>query len=336
MKPTLADIARKVGLSESTVSRALSAPQHVNVSTRERVLAAAEQMGYVAPRTAPTSAPRPSGTIGLIVPDIVNPFFPPIIKAVQSRAAARGYSVLIADINEHPPDELRRAKQMVDQVDGLMVVSARTPEDKFEKLTELHPLVLVNRSYPGTPSVSIENDAGIVEAVQHLVALGHREICYLNGPRRSWSNAQRQASVRKACEDAGVPLREFGPFEPDIQAGVLAGDLVSAAGVTAVIAYDDLIALGLIARLTERGVRVGADISVIGVDDSPMSGMAYPTLTSIHVPGAEAGLTAADMLIDLVESPGQRASSRTNDSIKLETHLVIRSSTAPAPAPRTD
>lgn len=334
MKPTLADIARKVGLSESTVSRALSAPQHVNVSTRERVLEAAQQMGYVPPRTVPVTAPRVHRRIGLIVPDIVNPFFPPIIKAVQSRAAARGYSVLIADINEHPPDELRRAKQFVDQVDGLMVVSARTPEERFERLTELHPLVLVNRSYPGTPSVSIENDAGIVEAVQHLVALGHRQICYLNGPRRSWSNSQRQASVRRACEDAGVPLKEFGPFEPDIQSGVLAGDLVIASDVTAVIAYDDLIALGLIAKLTERGVHVGVDISVIGVDDSPMSGMAYPTLTSIHVPGAEAGVTAVDMLIDLVELPEERSSSRVSDSVKLETHLVIRSSTAPAP--RTD
>lgn len=331
MKVTLADIAKRVDLSESTVSRALSAPDRVNKSTRDRVLEAARQLGYTALRPTSASASTPTRSVGLIVPDIVNPFFPPIIKAVQSRAAARGYSVLIADINEHPPDELRRATQMMEQVDGLIVVSARTPEEKFERLTALHPLVLVNRSHGSAPSVGIENDAGIIEAVQHLVALGHREICYLNGPRRSWSNSQRQAAVRAACEDAGVALREFGPFEPEMQAGARAADLVTAAGITAVIAFEDLIALGLIAGLTERGVQVGADISVIGVDDSPMASMAYPPLTSIHLPGAEAGLIAADMLIDLVERPDHRPSGRPNDVIKLETRLVIRSSTAPAP-----
>lgn len=331
MKVTLADIARRVDLSESTVSRALSAPDRVNKRTRERVLEAAQQLGYTALRAEPAGASRAARTVGLIVPDIVNPFFPPVIKSVQSRAAARGYSVLIADINEHPPDELRRAVQMMEQVDGLIVVSARTPEEKMDQLAGLHPLVLVNRSHGSTPSVSIENDAGIVEAVQHLVALGHREICYLNGPRRSWSNSQRQAAMRAACEAANVPLREFGPFEPEMQAGVLAADLVSAAGVTAVIAFEDLIALGMIARLTERGVHVGPDISVIGVDDSPMAGMAYPPLTSIHVPGAEAGLIAADMLIDLVETPERQSAERMSDVIKLETRLVIRGSTAPAP-----
>ena len=333
MKVKLADIARKVGMSESTVSRALSAPDRVNSATRERVLEAARQLGYVPLHPAAATESHASRTIGLIVPDIVNPFFPPIIKAVQSRATSRGFSVLIADINEHPPDELRIATHMSEQVDGLIIVSARTPESRFDALTALRPLVLVNRSHEDAPSVSIENDAGIIEAVEHLVALGHRGICYLNGPRRSWSNTRRQAAVRAACAAENVPLTEFGPFEPDMQSGVRAADLVSASGATAVIAFDDLIALGLIARLTERGVHVGQDISVIGVDDSPMSGMSYPTLTSIHVPGAEAGLTAADMLIDLIETPGARP-QHNPESIKLETRLVIRSSTAPAPAPR--
>lgn len=151
MKVTLADIAKRVDLSESTVSRALSAPDRVNKSTRERVLEAAQQLGYTALRPTSANASPPTRSVGLIVPDIVNPFFPPIIKAVQSRAAARGYSVLIADINEHPPDELRRATQMMEQVDGLIVVSARTPEEKFERLTALHPLVLVNRSHGSAP-----------------------------------------------------------------------------------------------------------------------------------------------------------------------------------------
>ncbi|MGC4152246.1 MAG: LacI family DNA-binding transcriptional regulator [Propionicimonas sp.] len=334
MKVTLSDVARHLRISPSTVSRAISAPDRVNATTRERVLAAVAELGYVHP-----GAPRPSGRashmIGLIVPDIVNPFFPPIIKAVQARAAARGWTVLIADIDEHPADELRRAKQLLDQVDGLIVVSARTPPDQFHKLVAMQPIVLVNREWDGVASVNIENGAGIEDAVEHLVALGHRHLCYLNGPRRSWSNQQRQRAVREACERAGVDLVEFGPFEPQIQAGMRAADLLCASGATAVIAYDDLLALGVMTRLNERGIQVGSGISVIGIDDSPMSGMVHPSLTSIQIPGSEAGMTAVDALLDLVaaQSEGRDLQPLLVSSL-LETRLVVRTSTAPPPAER--
>lgn len=330
VKVTLADVARHVGLSAATVSRAISAPGRVNAATRERVLTAAQELGYVHPGNA-RPAPAGRSSLGLIVPDIVNPFFPPIIKAVQSRAAARGRTVLIADIDEHPHDELRRATEMMDQVDGLIVVSARTPDDRLDRLLALQPLVFVNRSHAGATSVLIEENAGIREAVEHLSALGHRTICYLNGPRRSWSNGQRQRAVRDAARDAGLELLEFGPFEPQIQAGVRAADLVAASAATAVIAYDDMIALGVMTRLNERGIKIGEELSVIGVDDSLMSGMAYPTLTSIHVPGAEAGMTAVDLLIDLVEARADHTPVAEPTISTLDTRLVIRASTAPPP-----
>lgn len=330
MKVTLTDVARRVGLSAATVSRAISAPERVNAVTRQRVLEAAHELGYVHPGSSRPAAAA-GGPLGLIVPDIVNPFFPPIIKAVQSRAATRGRTVLIADIDEHPHDELRRAEELSDQVDGLIVVSARTPEDKLDRLLALQPLVLVNRSNPAAASVLIDERAGISEAVEHLAALGHRKICYLNGPRRSWSNGQRQQAVRSAAQDAGLELVEFGPFEPQIQAGVRAADLVVASSATAVIAYDDMIALGVMTRMNERGIKVGEQFSVIGVDDSLMSGMAYPSLTSIHVPGAEAGMTAVDLLIDLIETKSDPAASQRSTST-LDTRLVVRASTAAPPA----
>lgn len=330
MKVTLTDVARRVDLSAATVSRAISAPERVNAVTRQRVLEAAHELGYVHPGSS-RSAAAAGGPLGLIVPDIVNPFFPPIIKAVQSRAATRGRTILIADIDEHPHDELRRAEELSDQVDGLIVVSARTPEDKLDRLLALQPLVLVNRSNPAAASVLIDERAGISEAVEHLAALGHRKICYLNGPRRSWSNGQRQQAVRSAAQDAGLELVEFGPFEPQIQAGVRAADLVVASSATAVIAYDDMIALGVMTRMNERGIKVGEQLSVIGVDDSLMSGMAYPTLTSIHVPGAEAGMTAVDLLIDLIEAKSDPSASARSTST-LDTRLVVRASTAAPPA----
>ncbi|APU16451.1 MULTISPECIES: LacI family DNA-binding transcriptional regulator [Actinoalloteichus] len=327
MSVTLADVAKATGLSASTVSRALSDPDKVNPSTRERVRKIARDMGYVPNLLARSLTAGRNDIVGLIVPDIANPFFPPIIKAVQARATSKGKTVLIADVDEHPADELHRARVMRKRVDGLIVVSPRTPDDQLAALAELRPIVFVNRELPGTASVIIENSDGMREAVEHLTALGHRRIGYLNGPRRSWSNIQRQNAVRQACADQGAELVEFGPFEPQIQAGVRAADLVHASGMTAVIAYDDMIALGLMARLNERGIRVGPDISVIGIDDSPMSGMAYPTLTSIHVPGAEAGAAAVDIVLDLADAPDDAPPPVR----QLETRLIVRGSTSPVP-----
>jgi DNA-binding LacI/PurR family transcriptional regulator len=164
------------------------------------------------------------------------------------------------------------------------------------------------------------------QAVEHLHALGHRHICYLNGPRRSWSNTERQRAIRSLCGQLEMELNEFGPFEAQVQSGVHAADLVIASGATGVIAYDDLVALGVMARLHERGVRVGEEVSVIGIDDSPMSAMAYPTLTSVHVPGAEAGVAAVDKLLALIDhGPSETRSAVT----RLEGRLIVRSSTGP-------
>ncbi|GAB2597524.1 LacI family DNA-binding transcriptional regulator [Pseudactinotalea suaedae] len=327
MAVTLADVAQAVGMSASTVSRALSGTEKVNEATRQRIHKVAREMGYEPNQVARSLTSGRSDILGLIVPDIANPFFPPIIKAVQSRAASRGKTVLIADVDEHPADEIKRARIMRKRVDGLIVVSPRTPTEQMSQLVDLQPIVFVNREVPGATSVLVDASEGIQEAVEHLASLGHTRIGYLNGPRRSWSNTQRRTAVHAACAQLGIELVELGPFEPQIQAGVRAADLVHSKDLTAVIAYDDLIALGLMARMTERGVKVGPDISVIGIDDSPMSGMAYPTLTSIHVPGARSGMTAVDLVLDLAENQGEPSEPQM---VQLETRLIIRGSTAPA------
>ncbi|MBM7789665.1 LacI family DNA-binding transcriptional regulator [Tenggerimyces flavus] len=328
MSVTLADVAAACGISPSTVSRALSDPDKVNAATRKRVQQVANRMGYTPSRAARSLSIGRTGTIGLIVPDIANPFFPPLIKTVQSRATARANAVLLADTDEHVADELPRARAMRKDVDGLIMVSPRTSEARMEELIQLGPIVFVNRQVPGATCVTIESANGINDAIEHLSALGHRNICYLNGPRRSWSNAQRHKAIRAACKSRGVELTEFGPFEAQVQAGVRAADLVLASDATAVLAYDDLIALGVMGRIAERGLRVGHDVSVIGIDDSPMSSVMYPTLTSIHVPNAEAGALAVDLLLDLLEG----VEGVDPDETELETHLVIRGSTGPVPA----
>lgn len=326
MSVTLADVAKAAGLSGSTVSRALSAPEKVNPQTRERVRKLAEEMGYVPNHTARSLTSGRTDILGLIVPDIANPFFPPIIKAVQARAQAKGRTVLIADTDERPADEVLRAGEMRTRVDGLIFVSPRSEAKVLTEMAGLGPAVFINRVIPDQTSIIIDSGDGMRQAVEHLAALGHRTIAYLNGPRRSWSNQQREKAVADAAAEFGLTMREYGPFEPQVQSGVHAADLILASDVTGVIAYDDLIALGVMARLNERHVTVGRDMSIIGVDDSPMSSMAYPTLTTVAVPGLQAGAAAVDAIVRRLEAP-----DADSETITLETRLTVRSSTGLVP-----
>lgn len=325
MSVTLAEVAAACNLSTSTVSRALSDPDKVNPQTRNRIERIAREMGYVPNRVARSLVSGRTDCLGLVVPDIANPFFPPIVKAVQARARDKGYSVLLADTDEHAADEIDRALSLGKQADGLILASPRTPVEDLRELSEHTPVVFANREVEGASSVVIDEAEGMHEAVQHLVSLGHRTIYYLSGPRRSWSNRQRRDAVVAACEEYGVELTEVGPFEAQIQAGMRAADVVQSAGATAAIAYDDMIAVGVMTRLSELGMQAGREISVIGVDDSPMSQVAYPMLTSIHVPGAELGATAVDLLLEQIIG-GERA--KAPSTVRLETRLVIRGSTA--------
>lgn len=332
MSVTLADVARAAELSASTVSRALSSPEKVNPATAARIQALAAEMGYLSMHKTKPAASSRVGMIGLIVPDIANPFFPPIIKAVQARAAMQEKLAVITDVEEFALDELRHAEFLASRVDGLIIASARAADADLQSLAQQLPVVLINREVQGVSSVSVENAVGVSESVEHLATLGHRTISYLQGPKRSWSNARRQEAVRVAAERFELELLEFGPFEPKVQAGAQSAELVLRTGATGVIAYDDLIALGFMARAQERGYVIGSNISVIGIDDSPMASISNPALTTIHVPGAQAGVQAVDLLLELAAGAGRgKAAPTSQRNITVESRLIIRASTGPKP-----
>lgn len=322
---TLSDVAKEAGVSVSTASRAFASPGLVNEQTRDRVQQAAARVGYTPSRVARSVQAGWTSKFGLIVPDIANPFFPPVIKTIQARARQRGHAVVLADSDEHPADEIELAAMMAKEVAGLLMVSPRGPRDQLEEIRRIVPTVFVNRHVPQAPAVLIDTAEGMQHAVQLLHALGHRHIAYLAGPRASWANRQRREAVEGECGRLGVELAQFGPFEPNLQSGIGAADMVAGSTATGVIAYDDMIALGVLTRLAERGLQPGRDISVIGVDDSPMAALAHPTLTTVRVPGAQAGTAAVDLLCDVV------ARSASNQVIRLDTALVVRGSTGPAP-----
>jgi DNA-binding LacI/PurR family transcriptional regulator len=325
--PTIADVAARAGVSKATVSRVFSRPEAVRPETRDRVLATARELSFRPSRIARSLAIGRTGSIGLVVPDIANPYFGPVIKAVQREARRADLTVLTADSDEFDADEFAVSANLAQQADGLVLFSPRMPEESILELAGRLPVVVVNREIAGVSGVVISSDEGMEQAVEHLAALGHRQIAYVAGPSGSFSNQARAAAVRKATRKFDVSLSEFGPFEPFYRSGVRAGDPVIASGATAAITYNDLLALGLMQLLGERGKKVGTDISVVGFDDTWLAPMTQPPLTTVHAPASEAGTTALRWLIEALQGDGRPTARRA----RLTCELIVRTSTGPAP-----
>jgi len=330
MPATIRDVARASGVHISTVSRAFSAPQLVNPETRSKVLETAEKLGYRPNRAARALITGRTHNIGLIVADIANPFFPPLIKAAEREARHRDYHVFVADSNEDPAVEEELVRALAKQVDGVLLCSPRLANSVIEGLSREVALVVVNRQVPGLPSVVMDVGHGAQAAIEHLVDLGHRTIGYLGGPRGSWTNREIRRAVtgvaaRTSGSRAGVEVTALGPNPPTGDGGVAAAEQVMRAGFTAVLAYNDLMAIGLIEGLASLGVRVPQDVSVVGIDDIALSRLTRPRLTTVANPTAAAGRAAVDMLLQHGDD------RRATGQITLSTELVIRDSTGPGP-----
>lgn len=328
---TIADVAQAAGVSIATVSRAYHMPDLVRVSTRERALAAAAQLGYTPNRAARGLITGRTGSLGLIVPDIANPFFPPLIKAAQKRANAGDHALYIADGEEDPYTEFRAIRMMAKQVDAVVACSSRMSDAQLREAAGLVSLVLINRTFADLPAVLLDMGGGMRQAVEHLHALGHRHCTYLAGPAGSWSDRQRQRAFRQTCRRLGIESVALGPFEPSYEGGVRATDLALAGATTAIVAFNDLMALGVLARLSERGVAVPAQMSVVGFDDIRMAAMATPPLTTVAAPAADAGRAAIELALDPLATRGTSDPSTPRAQI-LPTGLRIRGSSGPAPA----
>ncbi|TDD87509.1 LacI family transcriptional regulator [Actinomadura darangshiensis] len=315
MAVTIRDVAHACGVHVSTVSRTFSAPHMVNAETRTRVLATAEELGYRPNRAARSLTTGRTGNLGLIVADLANPFFPPLIKAAQAAARGQDYHLFVADTDEDPVEEQDLVLAFSKQVDGIVLCSPRLSNKALEKLAESIPFVLVNRRLRGVPTVVMDVAHGARTAMGHLAGLGHRRVALVSGPSGSWTSGEMRQAVTNT---PGLETHVIGPNAPTEEGGVGAAGQVAAAGVTGVLAYNDLVAIGLIEGLEELGVRVPDDVSVIGIDDSVTGRLHRPKLTTVAMPTADAGRMAVDLLIKSMSA-----------ATVLETHLVVRESTAP-------
>ena len=325
-QPSIRDVAHLANVSPATVSRAFAEPDLVREETLARVMAVADQLHYRPSRAARSLTTGKTGNLGVIVPDLSNPFFSGVLKGAQARARESNYSVFLADSEENPRLELELIREMARQVDGMLMCSPRLGDAQLEQIVRDTTLVAMNRRIRGASSVLVDNASGMRQAVEHLAALGHTRIGFLCGPQRSWSNRERLRGLRANGRAHGLETVELGPFAPTFEAGQHAADLVLARKLTAVIAYNDLMALGVLSRLSDRGIAVPAEVSVIGFDNIPMAGMAAPHLTTVALPLGPAGRAAMELLLEQLARPHAGQHEEV-----LDVQLIVRTSTGPKP-----
>ncbi|WP_374057489.1 LacI family DNA-binding transcriptional regulator [Arthrobacter sp. 31Y] len=327
--PTIRDVADLAGVATSTVSRALSNPGRVNHVTRERVEQAAAALNYVPSSQARGLSSGRTNAIALLVPDVTNPFYFDIIRGTQNQLKAAGYTQLLVDTEESAEMEADTLRKMQRTADGFILAASRLTDAQILEAAASQAIVTINRSSANAPTVMIDTPGAVVQALEHLSSLGHSKICYVGGPASSWSNAKRWKTFEDECRERGLTTSRVGPFTPKTTSGAAAADATARTGATACIVFNDLLAIGMLQRLRERGIRVPEDMSIVGCDDIFGADFCNPPLTTMASPIEQAGRVAVSMLLAQLD-PLHAGSSRR--LAVMPTHLTVRGSTGPVPS----
>ncbi|MCZ2805207.1 LacI family DNA-binding transcriptional regulator [Modestobacter sp. VKM Ac-2983] len=319
---TIYDVAQAAGVATSTVSRAFSNPDRVGAATREHVLEVARRLGYQPNPHARALVSRRTRTVAMVVSDITNPHFFELIRGAEMRAKASGYTLVLVNAEESPRIELEQIHRLTRSVDGFLLAASRQPAEDLLQLAAGHRVVVVNRRVPGLASVVLEHAEGCRQMVAHLASLGHDSVVYLAGPRNSWMAASRWAAIRAAAAELGLRAQRMGPFAPTVASGGAAADAALTTGATAAIAHNDLLAIGVLRRLADRGIQVPQDISVVGFDDIFAADLCTPTLTTLGGAHADVGRAAVEILLNSMEQPRDHA-----PELVVPSELILRRST---------
>ncbi len=334
-KPTMKDVAAKAGVDTSTVSRALGddTRRMLSADTVERVLAAAEALGYRPNALARGLRMQRSNTIGMIVPDLTNPFFPPVVRGLEDAFEVRGYTLIVTNTDNDEERERSALRSLLDrQVDALVLATAHVESDGLGPEARSIPTVLVNRRSDDdrVSSVVPHDEAAVREVAAHLAQLGHRSVAHIAGPQALSTGRDRRSAFQDACIEAGLgePTIEIADaFVLEQGQAACRRLLARDTDITAIFAANDLLAVGALRTMREIGVRVPDDISLVGYNDMPLVDLIDPPLSTVHVPQYEMGREAARLL--LMELEGE--DGIRGRSVQLPSHLVVRGSTA---APR--
>ena len=332
--PTLRDVADAAGVHPATASRALNPATRglVNADTARRVIKVAESLGYRPNPIARGLKTAKSGTVGLVIPDLTNPLFPPIVRGIEDVLEPAGYSGLIVNTDNDPKRERQQIESLRSrQVEGLIVATAMLDHPLLAQLhREGVPMVMVNRRPEGidVPSITPDDATGVDLAVRHLAELGHRRIVHLAGPVSTSTGLARARAFRNAVRDHGLDddpelVAPCTYWSEEAGAVSLRALLDRGTTFTGIVAGNDLIALGCYDVFAERGIACPGEVSVVGFNDMPFLDKLQPPLTTVAIPHQQIGAEAARLLLDAIADR-----SRPARSVLLPLHLVVRGSTA--------
>jgi LacI family transcriptional regulator len=333
----LEDVARHAGVHTATASRALNPATRgrVNDDTLERILRSAEELGYQVNPLARGLRTSRSMTVGILIPDLTNPFYPPIIRGIEDELSPARYVALLGNTDNNPAKERTLFDTLrARQVDGFIIATARRNHPLIEEAARAEvPMVLVSRTVRGLslPAVNLDDHAAARLAVEHLHSLGHTAFGHVMGPASTSTSRARREGFVATCRalglkaDALVEASEFSVASGERAAG----ELLDRFPVTAIVGGNDLIALGCVATAAARGLSCPADISITGMNDMDLLNRTAPPLTTVHTPKYQMGRSAGQLLLDrLAGGPAHPVEIR-----RLQPSLVVRGSTAP---PRPD
>lgn len=324
------DVARHAGVSVSTVSYVLSGERTVGPETRDRVMRAVEQLDYRINSVARSLKTGRTLTLGLIIPDIMNPFFTLVARGVEETAGASGYSVILCDSGGDAALEEGYLELLPSRrVDGLIYMpGTAVSHGQIRALARQgFPLIVIDESVEGidVPSVVTRNWEGAMAMGEHLAALGHRQVDIIGGPLGLRTVKERSAGLVEALERHGVALGRVLPGDYQLDSGRTAmralGELGSRS--TAIFAANDMMAIGAMLEARSHGLRIPDDLSIGGFDDIPLASMLSPGLTTVSQPARAMGEEAAKLFLAVIQD---RSSATT---VTLDTHLRIRGSTSP-------
>ncbi|WP_206475784.1 LacI family DNA-binding transcriptional regulator [Microbacterium sp. KRD172] len=328
------DVARRAGVSLGTVSNVLNSPDKVGERTRSRVESAISELGFVGSRAAGQLRSRRSGLVGVVVPDVGNPYWAAVLRGVESVLEDRDLALIVGSTRQSPQRQERLLHGLARQgVDGLLVAPIDAGRS-WEGFADRHLGVVALDSDSGVGAgISLDNVDGAHQAVTHLLTMGHRSICFINGLGSVPWCAERRVGVLRGIREAGL--------DPDeVLIDVEVSDLTSAEGLraadelwdsarpTAVLCANDLLALGVLLSAQRRGLDVPGDVSLVGYDDVEFVEALRPALTTVRQPSFEVGVVAAEMLLR-----GSGSRRMTGERALLSPQLVVRQSSGPAPRP---
>ena len=332
---TIRDVADKVGVHHSTVSRALSPNRRGKISAAvvEKIEAAAKELGYYPNIVASSLKQNRSFAIGVLIPDLMNPVFPPIIRGIQDSAEAFGYTVITANTDDEEGKEQSALQMMQGRaIDGVIIATARRSDPIVDECIKHEiPFVLVNRTvdHDGVNAVIVDDDFGIHSVLDHLLALGHVRIAHIAGPQHSSTGFLRARSMASYLSSHNMEADIVEPTHKfTIEEGrrALRKLLARDSQFTAIVAANDLLALGCLEVLKEMRVRVPDDISITGYDDFQFLDRMSPALTTVKIPKYQMGAQATKILLGLIDGE-----ANAEHVMRMQPRLIIRGSTANAP-----